>query len=181
MDDPIVKGIYMSSDEHVQFMRMAIEAAREGRRTPGGECVGAVLVRDGQAASVAFNEGEMQNDPTAHAEIVAIRKLCANLKTTVLKGYTIYSTLQPCGMCTMACLWAGISRIVYGAGRNDVHHIYFESRHNNTVDFIRDAFRNDLKIEEGVLAAECAELYAKTNDAMPEQDSPAHANTAPPA
>jgi tRNA(adenine34) deaminase len=70
---------------------------------------------------------------------------------------------------------------VYGAGRNDVHHIYFESRHNNTVDFIRDAFRNDLKIEEGVLAAECAELYAKTNEAVPEQDSPAHANTAPPA
>jgi tRNA(Arg) A34 adenosine deaminase TadA len=65
MDDPIVKGIHMSSGEHVQFMRMAIEAAREGRCTPGGECVGAVLVRDGQAASVAFNEGEMQNDPTA--------------------------------------------------------------------------------------------------------------------
>jgi tRNA(adenine34) deaminase len=84
-------------------------------------------------------------------------------------------------MCTMACLWAGISRIVYGAGREDVHHIYFGSRHNNTVDFIRDAFRNDLRIEGGVLAAECAVLYAKANDNVPEQESPAHANTAPPA
>ena len=44
----------------------------------------------------------------------------------------------------MACLWAGISKIVYGAGRDDVHQVYFESRHNNTFDFIRDAFRNDL-------------------------------------
>jgi tRNA(adenine34) deaminase len=128
----------------------------------------------------------MQHDPTANAEIVAIRKLCGKLNTTVLKGYTIYSTLQPCGICTMACLWAGISRIVYGAVvygavRNDVHHIYFESRHNDTVDyFIRDAFRNDLRIEGGVLAAECAVLYAKTNDNVPEQESPAHANTAPP-
>jgi tRNA(adenine34) deaminase len=122
----------------------------------------------------------MQHDPTAHAEIVAIRKLCLKLNTTDLKGYTIYCTLQPCGMCTMACLWAGISRIVYGAGRDDVHHIYFESRHNNTVDFIRDAFRNDLRIDGGVLAAECAVLYAKTNDDVSEQESPAHANTAPP-
>jgi tRNA(Arg) A34 adenosine deaminase TadA len=62
----------------------------------------------------------MHHDPTAHAEIVAIRRLCAKLNTTNLKGYTIYCTLQPCGMCTMACLWAGISRIVYGAGRDDV-------------------------------------------------------------
>jgi tRNA(adenine34) deaminase len=170
----------MTSDGDIQFMRMAIEAARAGQRTPGGECVGAVLVREGEAASMAFNEGEIQHDPTAHAEIVAIRRLCTKLEATALKGYTIYSTLQPCGMCTMACLWAGISRIVYGAGRNDVHHIYFESRHNNTVDFIRDAFRDDLLIEGDVLVAECAELYAKKNDTVPDQGSPAHANTAPP-
>ena len=80
----------------------------------------------------------------------------------------------------MACLWAGISRIVYGAGRDNVHRIYFESRHNNTVDFIRDAFRNDLEIEGGVLATECAALYAKINDDITEQESPAHANTVPP-
>ena len=63
----------------------------------------------------------------------------------------------------MACLWAGISRIVYGAGRNDVHHIYFETRHNNTVDFIQDAFRNDLEIEGGVLAAECSQAICQAN------------------
>jgi tRNA(adenine34) deaminase len=81
----------------------------------------------------------------------------------------------------MACLWAGISRIVYGAGRNDVHHIYFESRHNNTVDFIQDAFRDDLEIEGGVLAAECSDLYAKATDDIPEENSPAHDATQTPS
>ncbi len=52
-------------------------------------------------------------------------------------------------MCTMACVWAGISRIVYGAGREDVHSVYFESRHLNAADFIRDAFRDELEIVGG--------------------------------
>jgi tRNA(adenine34) deaminase len=77
----------------------------------------------------------------------------------------------------MACLWAGISRIVYGAGRGDVHHIYFESRHNNTVDFIRDAFRDDLEIEGGVLRDECAALYARPDEPISESD-PAHSRSA---
>ena len=79
----------------------------------------------------------------------------------------------------MACLWTGISRIVYGAGRDDVHHIYFESRHNNTVDFIQDAFRDDLEIEGGILATKCAALYAKPTDNISEKDSPAHEETQP--
>jgi tRNA(adenine34) deaminase len=182
MDVPIVAfGGEMPSELDLRFMELAISTARAGERTPGGECVGAVLVRDGQAACVGFNEGEMRHDPTAHAEMVVIRRLCEDLSSTSLKGYTIYCTLQPCGMCTMACLWAGISRIVYGAGRDDVHHIYFESRHNNTVDFIQDAFRDDLEIEGGVLAAECSDLYARPTDSVQEKDSPAHEETQIPA
>ena len=56
-------------------------------------------------------------------------------------------TLKPCGICTMACLWAGISRIAYGAGRSDIHHIYFQFCRNNTVDFIQNAFREILRFE----------------------------------
>jgi tRNA(adenine34) deaminase len=119
----------------------------------------------------------MQHDPTAHAEMVVIRRLCGQLETTTLAGYTLYCTLQPCGMCTRACLWAGISRIMYGAGRNDVHAIYFESRHSNAVDFIRDAFRNDLQVEGEVLAEECARLYAKRQDNVLMHKDPAHTRT----
>jgi hypothetical protein len=110
MDDPIVKGVSMTSEEDVQFMTMAIEAAREGRRTPGGECVGAALVREGQAACITFNEGEMQHDPTAYAEIVAIRRLCAKLNTTALKGYDQDERTVPNGvLATRSRKWSSMT------------------------------------------------------------------------
>ncbi len=79
----------------------------------------------------------------------------------------MYCTLQCCGMCTMACIWAKISRIVFGATRGDVHSMYFEARHLGTADFIADAFRNDLEMVGGVLREDCARLYYKRNDAPP--------------
>ena len=170
----------MSTAEDLHFMQLAIEQARLGQQTPGGAEVGAVLVKDGAVRCAGFNESEMRHDPTAHAEMVVIRRLCAAVQTGSLEGLTLYCTLQPCGMCTMACLWAGISRIVYGAGRENVHSVYFESRHNNAFDFIRDAFRNDLEIEGGVLAEQCATFYARPEEPVPEKDDPAHGRTQPP-
>jgi tRNA(adenine34) deaminase len=170
----------MPTPEDIHFMRFAIEQAQKGQQSPGGAEVGAVLVKDGVVRCTGFNESEMRHDPTAHAEMVVMRRLCAELQTDSLEGFTLYCTLQPCGMCTMACLWAGISRIVYGAGRDDVHAVYFESRHNNTLDFIRDAFRDDLQIEGGVLAEECAAFYARPQESVPQQEDPAHGKTAPP-
>jgi tRNA(adenine34) deaminase len=167
----------MTSDDDIRFVRLAIQQAHKGSQTPGGAQVGAVLVKYRAVAASAFNEGDMRHDPTAHAEMVVIRRLCAQLKTTSLAGYTLYCTLQPCGMCSMACLWAGISRIVYGAGRDDVNSVYFESRHFDTTDFIRQAFRDDMEIEGGVLSEECASLYLKGED--PEPVDPAHEATKP--
>ncbi len=165
-----------------QFMRVALHQALRGARQPGASEVGAVLVmKDGEVVCVAFNEGELRTDPTAHAEMVLIRRACCKLKTTALSGYTLYCTLQPCGMCTIACLWSGISRIVYGAGRNDVNAVYFESRHANTVDFIRDAFRDDLQVEGGILADECATLYASKEAEVAPGSDPAHSPTENPS
>ena len=169
----------MATEQDREFMRQAIAQAREGQATDGGAEVGAVLVKEGRVVCAGYNEGEMHHDPTAHSEMVVIRRACAELQTMSLEGYTLYCTLQPCGMCTMACLWAGVSRVVFGAGRDEVHAVYFESRHNNTVDFIRDAFRDDLVIEGGVLAEECAALYAKPDEPVPEEQDPAHGRTAP--
>jgi tRNA(adenine34) deaminase len=83
-------------------------------------------------------------------------------------------------MYTMACLWSGISRILHGAGRDDVHAVYFETRHNNTFDFIRDAFRDDVEIEGEMLADECAAFYAAPRESIPPEDDPAHGRTEPP-
>jgi tRNA(adenine34) deaminase len=77
------------------------------------------------------------------------------------------ATLQPCGMCTMATIWAKVGRIVYGAGREDMHRMYFEHRRFDTLDFIRDAFRDDLALTGGMPPQRCAECYFKPGDDVP--------------
>ncbi len=64
----------------------------------------------------------------------------------------------------MASVWASIGRIVYGAGPDDVHRMYFEDRHLDTMDFLRDAYRDDMSLVGGVLKAECAALYYSPDD-----------------
>jgi len=151
-------------------MRMAIEQACIGYRTPGAGEVGCVIVRDGNVVAQGHNEVEGTFDPTAHAEIVTLRRLGKAQRSLDFSGCTVYCTLQCCGMCTMACLWAKVGRIVFGASRNDVHSMYFEERHFNTADFIRDAFKSDMEVVGGVLAEECAALYYRPDEKPPAED-----------
>lgn len=147
------------TDEDRNWMHRAIALAREGGATEGMNPIGCVIVRDGKVIGEGCNEVDLRHDATAHAEIVSMRRAGQSLKCNELRDAVLYTTLQPCGMCTMASVWAKIGRIVYGAGREDVHEMYFEDRHLDTVDFIRDAFRDDLSLEGGLMAAECATLY----------------------
>jgi tRNA(adenine34) deaminase len=149
-----------------EFMHRAIELGRKNRGSP----IGCVIVLNGVVVGEGHNEVDTRHDPTAHAEIVAIRRACERLEVQSLDGATLYSTLQPCGMCSMASIWAAIGRIVYGAGRADVHAMYFEDRHLGTMDFIVDAYRNDLSVEGGLLAQECASLYYRPNDDPPVEE-----------
>src|ERR1700735_945738 len=152
------------------WMRRAIELARQGEAGEGTNPIGCVLVRDGVVLAEACNEGDLLHDPTAHAEIVAMRRGGAKLQCHELRGVVLYTTLQPCGMCTMASIWAKLGRIVFGAGRDDVHPMYFEDRHLDTLDFIRDAFRDDLTLQGGVLAEECAALYGPPEAKVPRSE-----------
>ena len=145
------------------LMDRAIEQARRGRR-PGASPIGCVIVLDGEIVAEGHNEVGLQHDPTAHAEMVAIRRACARLQREDLRGAVLYSTLQPCGMCTMASIWAHIGRIVYGAGRGAVHAMYFEGRSLDITDFIIDAYRTDLEVAGGVGAEACAALYYRPWD-----------------
>ena len=149
------------------FLRLAIEQARKGNTRPGAGDVGCVIVREGKVLVEAYNEAELRCDPTAHAEIVGLRKLGKKLRRTSFEGCTLYCTLQPCTMCTSACIWAKICRIVYGARRSDVHAMYFDVRHFDSADLVADAFREDLEIVGGVLADECAALYYGPYDHPP--------------
>jgi tRNA(adenine34) deaminase len=116
------------------------------------------------------NQTQELPDATAHAEMMAIRRGCENSGDMELRGATLYSTLQPCGMCTMASIWAKVGRVVYGAGRHDVHQMYFEARHVDTLDFVAEAYRDDISIEGGCLRAECAELYYPPDADLSEEE-----------
>ena len=100
-------------------MQLAIEAARKGMKSGMGGPFGAVVVRNGEAIAVAHNEVLGTNDPTAHAEIVAIRKATAKLERFDLSGCELYSTCEPCPMCLSAIHWAGIKKLYFGADRHD--------------------------------------------------------------
>ena len=164
------ESVVRSSLEDERFMRLALEQAEKGSRIPGAGEVGCVIVRDGVVLAAGHNEAELRHDPTAHAEIVTLRKLGTILQATEFRGCTLYCTLQPCSMCAVACIWAKIARIVYGATRNDVHSMYFDTRHIDVSDLIRDAFRDDMEMVGGVLAGECSRYYYHPGDQPPQED-----------
>jgi len=151
------------------WMREAVRLAVQEKGTdPANTPIAALVVRDGQLVASGVNRTAEHCDATAHAEIEALRAGGKAVGDMQIEGATLYSTLQPCGMCTMASIWAGIGRIVYGAGRDDVHPMYFEDRHLSTLDFVADAYKDDLTLEGGVLAADCAPLYYHPDDDVPE-------------
>jgi guanine deaminase len=107
------------------FIEEAIRLARAKMRAREGGPFGALVVRDGEIISRGWNQVTSTNDPTAHAEIVAIRSACLTLSTFQLTGCTLYVNCEPCPMCLAACYWAGIERIVHAAGRDDAAAIGF--------------------------------------------------------
>ncbi|MXP14931.1 nucleoside deaminase [Altererythrobacter confluentis] len=150
-------------------MRRAIDLATQEKGTnPANTPIAAIIVRDGKIIASGVNRTAENCDATAHAEVMALRAAGQAVGDMKIDGATLYSTLQPCGMCTFASIWAGVSRIVHGAGRDDVHEMYFEDRHLSTMDYIRDAYKQDLTMDGGILAAECAALYFGPDDDVPE-------------
>jgi tRNA(adenine34) deaminase len=147
-------------------MRRAIEIARAAATQDGSAPIGCVIVRDGRIVGQASNQVGPLSDPTAHAEILAIRQAAQSIGPD-LRGATLYSTLQPCGMCSMASIWARVGRIVFSAQRGQVHDMYFEDRHLDIMDFIHDAFRDDLQLEGGLLSDESVTLYYRPGDDVP--------------
>ncbi len=106
------------------FMRRAIALADESVRRGGGP-FGAVIVKDGVIIAEGSNSVTILNDPTAHAEVSAIREACRRLGTFHLSGCTIYTSCEPCPMCLGAIYWAGIKQIFYGNNRKDAAAIGF--------------------------------------------------------
>ena len=134
-------------------MRDALAIARQAFATDDVP-VGALIVNaDGVVVGTGFNEREANNDPTAHAEIVAIRNAAARLQKSRLDGCTLIVTLEPCAMCAGAIAQSRISHLVYGAWDEKAGAV------GSVWDVLRDP-RSIFKVEvtAGVIQAECAEL-----------------------
>lgn len=101
------------------FLREAIQLARDGMMTGRGGPFGAVIVRNGEIVGRGSNQVTSTNDPTAHAEVVAIRDACQRLGTFQLEGCTLYASCEPCPMCLGAIYWSRPDRIVYGSFHSD--------------------------------------------------------------
>ena len=142
-----------SQDE--RFMREALALAAQGAAL-GEVPVGAVLVRDGQIIGRGFNCPISQHDPSAHAEMVAVRDAAQALQNYRLPGVTLYVTLEPCSMCAGLIVHSRIRRVVYGATEPKAGVVVSRGQ------FFEQAFLNHrVLVEGGVLAEECGAVLSE--------------------
>ena len=125
-----------------KYMKKAIDVASDNLKTNKGGPFGACIVKDGIIIASSSNHVLKNNDPTAHAEIEAIRKACQKLNTYDLRGCELYTTCYPCPMCLSAIIWANIEHVYYGNTKEDAASIGFRD------DFIYDYIKNISKEEK---------------------------------
>jgi guanine deaminase len=145
------------------FMRLAIRIARAGIAV-GQSPFGAVVVRDGAVVAETHNTVWRDTDPTAHAEVNAIRSAAAALGRIDLSGCSMYTTCEPCPMCLSAIHWARLDVVYYGAGIADAQTAGFcelcvDAKH------LAELGGSRLRVVSGLLRQECAELFAEWRDA----------------
>lgn len=114
--------------EHRRWLERAVALSREGARSEAGGPFGALITRDGNIVAEGWNCVTSVADPTAHAEIVAIRAACRELGTHELAGCVLYSSCEPCPMCLAASYWARVDRIYFANTRDDAARIGFDDR-----------------------------------------------------
>ena len=152
-----------SGTQHDRYMRLAIGKAKEAVRehqTPIAACV----VKDGEVVACVHNSVRRDTDPTAHAEVLAIREACRKLETTDLSGCVLYSTLEPCPMCFSACTWANLSTVGYGARREDAVQIGLPKA-GTSVQSLKTYLHSSVELVADILRHENLEVFELWNQA----------------
>ena len=116
----------MNKEIATKFMLEAVTAALKGMQNNEGGPFGCVIVKDGKIVGRGNNKVTSHNDPTAHAEIIAIRDACKNLNTFQLEGCVIFTSCEPCPMCFGAIYWARPDKVYYGCSKKDAADINFD-------------------------------------------------------
>jgi len=145
-------------DRDEDFMREALRLARLGGDT-GEVPVGAVAVHGGEIVAAAYNAPISRNDPTAHAEILALRQAAEKIGNYRIEGVTLYCTLEPCAMCAGAIVTARIERLVFGA-----RDLRFGAVRSKFQLADSELLNHRAEVIEGVLAPDCVELLREFFD-----------------
>lgn len=143
------------------FMELAKKNAEIGASKNEGGPFGAVIVdENNNIIANGNNKVLLQNDPTAHAEIVAIRSACKKLNTYDLSGMTIYTSCEPCPMCLSAIIWSNISNVYFACTKNDAANIGF--RDDAIYEYLKGANKSLLDLTQ-IDRLECLELFKNYN------------------
>lgn len=154
-------GVYAeTTQDDTDFMKIAIEEARDGISHGHGGPFGTVIVKDGKIVGQGHNMVLANNDSTAHGEITAIRNTEQALGTYDLSGCVLYTTGEPCPMCLAACMWANIEHVYYGCTIADNAVIGFRDEAFDNMFGGREAFADYLS---EVSRDECLQLFADYN------------------
>ena len=135
------------------FMRLALSEAKKGDSP-----YGAVIVKDNEVVAKGYNTVRRDSDPSAHAEMNAIRSLTTKIQNPSLEGYTIYATGEPCPMCATACVWTGLAEIIIGASIEDLILVNQSQVRISCEEIIAKSFKN-IKVTKGLLKEECLQLF----------------------
>ncbi len=147
----------------MKYMDMAVKDALTGIQKGEGGPFGALVLKDDQVISIGHNTVLKDNDPTAHAEINAIRQACQKLNTYDLKDCVLFATSEPCPMCLSAIIWSNIKTVYFGTNRKEVANIGF--RDDFIYNYLDGKEKNILKIEN-IKSIKCEDLLKKYNNTI---------------
>lgn len=152
-----------------RYIKLAIDEAKKSEKS-GGKPIGAVMVRNGEVVAKGLSLVLPKKDPSAHAEIECIRNACKNLQTLDLSGCTLYSTLESCSMCLACAVRSGISRIVFGAYKEDLKDNPYEFADYHAKEHAKKLTTpkgEKVKVIGGVLRQQCKELTSNIQNWLP--------------
>ena len=144
-----------------EYMKLAKDLSLENLKTNAGGPFGAVIVKDNKIIGKGSNNVLKNNDPTAHAEIMAIRDACNNIGSYDLTGCTLYTSCYPCPMCLSAIIWSNIKEVYYGNTKEDAEKIGF--RDNFIYEYLKD-FSTDIITMKQIDRDETIKVFNEYND-----------------
>ncbi len=144
-----------------EYMKLAKDLSLENLKTNAGGPFGAVIVKDNKIIGKGSNNVLKNNDPTAHAEIMAIRDACNNIGSYVLTGCTLYTSCYPCPMCLSAIIWSNIKEVYYGNTKEDAERIGF--RDNFIYEYLKE-FSTDTITMKQIDRDETIKVFNEYND-----------------